>query len=134
MNEQIETLDLVLKHKWYDMIDKGEKPEEYRMKIPHWIKRIGGCDKGGVCKHHCCGQCKHFKPHHKRVRFHRGYTSTTMLFEIGGVFDEFGEVRWGAHADIRVYVILLGKRLNVATSEQIENNGNITNNKQQSYR
>lgn len=23
-------LDLVVKHKWYDMEDSGEKPEEYR--------------------------------------------------------------------------------------------------------
>ena len=33
-------LDLDLKGKWYDMIESGEKPEEYRDLIQHWVSRI----------------------------------------------------------------------------------------------
>ena len=29
----MKTLHLVLKHKWYDMIESGEKKEEYRIKL-----------------------------------------------------------------------------------------------------
>lgn len=35
----MKTLHLVLKSKWYDMIDRGKKKEEYRE-----IKRIGQSD------------------------------------------------------------------------------------------
>lgn len=33
-------LDLVVKHKWYDMEESGEKPEEYRVLSDHWVKRF----------------------------------------------------------------------------------------------
>ena len=33
-------LELVLKKKWYDMIDSGEKKEEYRELKPYWWTRI----------------------------------------------------------------------------------------------
>lgn len=33
-------LPLVLKTKWYRMIESGEKREEYRDKTPYWDKRI----------------------------------------------------------------------------------------------
>ena len=33
-------LPLVLKKKWYDLIDSGEKTEEYRDAKPFWEKRI----------------------------------------------------------------------------------------------
>ena len=36
----MKTLHLVLKHKWYDMIDLGEKKEEYRDATPYWGKRL----------------------------------------------------------------------------------------------
>lgn len=29
----MKTLNLVLKHKWYDMIESGEKKEEYRASL-----------------------------------------------------------------------------------------------------
>lgn len=33
-------LSLVLKYKWYDMIERGEKREEYREKKPYWETRL----------------------------------------------------------------------------------------------
>lgn len=35
-------LHLVLKKKWYDLIESGEKKEEYRDETPYWKKRIDG--------------------------------------------------------------------------------------------
>jgi len=52
---------LILKHKYYDAIDRGEKTVEYRRNTAYWRRRILDCD---------------------RVVFHRGYSSTTMTFEI----------------------------------------------------
>jgi len=66
-DEKNKTCHLVLKHKWYDLIEKGEKTVEYRDDTPYWRARILGCD---------------------RVTFHRGYTKTTMTFEI--TFKSYG--------------------------------------------
>lgn len=33
-------LPLVLKGKWYEMIDRGVKPYEYRFATPYWTKRF----------------------------------------------------------------------------------------------
>lgn len=52
---------LVLKHKYYDLIDAGKKKIEYRDNTPYWRKRI--LDKDFVT-------------------FHRGYTNETMTFRI----------------------------------------------------
>lgn len=60
------TLDLVLTHHWFDKIASGEKRHEYREIKPYWTKRLSA---------------KRFS----RVRFRRGYTSTTMLFELVGI-------------------------------------------------
>jgi len=36
----MKALYLVLIGKWYDMIESGEKPEEYRDITPYWLQRI----------------------------------------------------------------------------------------------
>lgn len=38
-------LSLVLKRKWYEMIERGEKREEYRLPTPYWRKRLNNWDK-----------------------------------------------------------------------------------------
>lgn len=55
------TVHLVLKHKYYGAIDRGEKTVEYRDNTDYWRKRI-------LNKRH--------------VTFHRGYTKEIMVFEI----------------------------------------------------
>lgn len=85
-------LDLILTYKFYDMIDCGFKPEEYREIIPHWIKRIINGN-----------------PTH--VRFHRGYTNKTMMFKIEDIFPGIGKPEWGA-PDHAVFIIELGERIN----------------------
>lgn len=52
---------LILKHKYYDLIDSGKKTIEYRDNTPYWRKRILDADA---------------------VTLHRGYTNTTMTFMI----------------------------------------------------
>lgn len=50
MVENSRTIHLVLKHKWYDMIESGEKPEEYRDFTPYWCKRFFSYRRDdGVC-------------------------------------------------------------------------------------
>lgn len=60
-------LHLVLKHKWYDLIESGQKTVEYRDMTPYWINRI-------IKKHNSNGG--------NTVIFHKGYTNVTMTFEI----------------------------------------------------
>jgi len=138
------TLDLVLKHKWYDMIDIGKKPEEYREIKPYWIKRImksvKWCSKGVICctssdlgYRYCfdnlmtgrklcyikdggvsCGNLKDLSKisnGYTHIRFHRGYTSNTMTFEIGNKSIGKGREDWGAEPNNEIFIIKLGKRL-----------------------
>ena len=57
----MKTCHLILKHEYYDLIDKGKKTVEYRDNTPYWRKRILDALK---------------------VIFHRGYTNVTMTFYI----------------------------------------------------
>lgn len=45
------------------------------------------------------------------VRFHRGYTNITMLFEFKGVSIGTGNPLWGAEPDKEYFVIKLGNRI-----------------------
>lgn len=51
------TLYLPLKKEWYEMIERGEKLEEYREVTPYWSRRImidwgRGCPKRRACVDH----------------------------------------------------------------------------------
>lgn len=94
------TLDLVLKYTYYDMILTGIKREEYREIKPYWTKRIN----------RSFSSCRLFREVN-RVRFHRGYTSTTMTYAVREVVIDTGKPEWGAKPDKKYYVIRLGKRL-----------------------
>lgn len=116
----LNTLHLVLKSKWYDMISAGIKREEYRDITPYWTKRISrfcsSCRDGGYyakCpivnttgnsnKSVCCN--------YNRVCFHRGYTSTTMTFSVIGVHIGGGKKEWGAEPSKEYYIIRLGANI-----------------------
>lgn len=116
-------LDLPLMFVWYDMIDEGEKPEEYREYKSYWINRLcDGIESEDHCQtcnylHEVCAAscieddgkdpCQRFT----HVRFRRGYTKTTMLFEIKNITIGFGNPKWGAPKDRKVFIIKLGKRI-----------------------
>ena len=120
-------LDLIVKGKWYDMIDSGEKPEEYRDIKPYWCARIIPPDY--LCEHlytipptnymYLCGLCgmrcgrKDEKQYisYTHVRFHRGYTNITMTFAIKEITIGMGNPQWGAPTDREVFIIKLGERI-----------------------
>lgn len=60
-------LHLVLKHKWFDLIESGKKTVEYRDLKTFWINRI-------IKRHNPNGG--------NVVIFHKGYTDVTISFEI----------------------------------------------------
>lgn len=101
-------LDLVLMHKWYDMIESGEKPEEYREITPYWINRLTCLEELEIG--HYIGMTPIPFKDYDAARFHRGYTKTTMLFDIKDMSVGVGNKAWGA-PDFPTFVIRLGERI-----------------------
>ena len=106
-------LCLVLKHKWYDMIESGIKTEEYREIKPFWENKFhcqsrGLCDLHKNCKQVDSGICQCDK--YTEVKFHRGYTNTTMFFELESITIGVGTPEWGVPKE-DVFIIKLGERL-----------------------
>ena len=85
------TLHLVLKSKWYELIEQGEKLEEYREIKPYWEKRLGVL--------------------YDQIIFHYGYTNRKMVFQCEGVTIGEGKPEWGAAPKTQYFVIKIGKRL-----------------------
>lgn len=109
----MKTLHLPLKAKWYEMIESGEKTEEYREIKPYWENRIQ-CQAYGVCtpnkpclRARTVGVCDMRYTH---VKFSYGYTKRTMTFEIDSITIGRGIPEWGAPTE-DVFIIKLGKRL-----------------------
>lgn len=86
------TLFLPLKKEWYDMIESGEKTEEYREIKEYWLKRLAE---------------KRFN----RVQFSYGYTKRTMSFLCEGIEIGTGNPEWGPEPGKEYFVIKLGRRL-----------------------
>lgn len=126
-------LDLVLKCRWYDMIESGEKPEEYREIKPYWIKRlcdnpifdandnligrkniddytIKMCEQEGLNLIEMFSEGNMIPKEFTQVRLRRGYTSTTMLFRCEGITIGNGKAAWGAPEE-EVFIIKLGERV-----------------------
>lgn len=109
--EHADTLHLVLKGKWYDMIASGEKTEEYREAKPYWIKRILDDSSSKLLGAASIPLLFSLRSKYERVCFHRGYTSQTMIFEIKDVLYDMGKVAWGAPVSKAVIIIKLGRRI-----------------------
>ena len=106
----MKVLDLVLKTKWYDMIESGEKKEEYREEKPYWVKRLTGLNAGFLPFSYRNGYEKINQKGYTHIRFHRAYTNTTMLFELTDIVYDYGKDYWGAW-DEKVFVLKLGERV-----------------------
>ena len=106
-----DTLHLVLIGKWYDMIESGEKTEEYRETKQYWIKRIleGSTAKKPELNSIPRQISKQSK--YERVCFHRGYTNRTMIFVIEEISVGIGKAPWGAPEDKEVIIIKLGSKI-----------------------
>lgn len=93
-------LDLPLKSKWYDMIERGVKTEEYREIKPYWCRRLLDSYKveGGPTS---------YKPY-THVRFRYGYTKRTMTYKIDEITMGTGKPEWGA-PEGKVFIIKFSK-------------------------
>lgn len=103
MTQYVKILDLPLKKEWYDMIESGEKREEYREIKPYWCKRFIGEDEPIVVVHYSTEGCNVFDYTH--VRFRYGYTKRTMLYVIDRIIIGRGNPNWGAPTDKDVFII-----------------------------
>jgi len=84
MNE----LHLVLEHKWFDLFERGIKPEEYRERTPYWKKRIW--DRRGEID---------------TLTLHKGYTDNTLSCKVKEIVEATGNPEWGAEPGKVYYVI-----------------------------
>lgn len=134
--EAMKILDLPLKAKWYDMIESGIKPEEYREITPYWCNRLlSGCPLGiskylepvlqrtyELIKEKGEEYPNSFNIEHllawqygtrgyTHVRFRYGYTKRTMLFALNGIRIGRGKPEWGATEDKNVFILKLGNRV-----------------------
>jgi len=124
---EMKILYLPLKKEWYEMIERGEKTEEYREITDYWIARLlEWCimrnahtfvtkrvtmEEAHEIDNAYCGHLafKVFK-HYHAVCFSYGYTKRRMTFECKGITIGRGRPEWGA-PDSEVFIIKLGKRL-----------------------
>ena len=91
-------LDLPLKKEWYNMIECGNKREEYRVIKQHWLKRLAIFDNNN--------KVLSLNPnHYTHVRFRYGYTKRTMLFKIIDISIGLGNPQWGAPINEKVFII-----------------------------
>ncbi len=105
-------LHLVLKGQWYDMISQGIKTEEYREVKPYWSRRLIGQDTPIVPQRKGHVGCN--VNGYTHVRFHYGYASRSMLFELRDIRIGKGRKEWGA-PESSAYIITLGKRCQETT-------------------
>ena len=130
--ENDKSLHLVLKRKWYDMIDSGIKTEEYREIKPYWEKRLLDYKSlsdyvkknykamlvyefvvHGSIHPHIDDAPHHFPRGYKKVVFCLGYqrNAPSMAFEVRDICFGKGKPEWGAPTDKEVFIIKLGKRI-----------------------
>lgn len=122
----MKTLHLVLKSKWYDMIESGEKKEEYREIKQYWVNRLLNVRRDfaydfgaysdcvsmlGTETEHAMNAMDAVYRDYDCVCFHKGYSSTTMTFEINGIGIGYGRTEWGAPTGRPVFIIKLGDRV-----------------------
>ena len=122
-------LNLPLKKKWYDMIESGEKKEEYREIKPYWCNRLLYYIPLGVKEYWKDVLEKAFeleKKHsflsieellkdygtryYSHVKFTYGYTKKSMMFEIDSISIGEGNKEWGGF-DKKCFIIKLGNRI-----------------------
>lgn len=101
----MKVLDLVLTYKWYDMIASGVKKEEYREIKKFYLKRL--CERYYKA---IDGTTIYDFKNYDAIRFHRGYTKTSMLVELKDIRIGKGNPDWGAPEE-PVFILSLGEIL-----------------------
>jgi len=113
------TLHLPLKAKWYELIEKGIKSEEYREIKDYWIQRLIEMNlfhfefptREELIEIAEEGRIKEYFRDFNVVKFSYGYTKKTMSFEIDSLSIGIGKTEWGAEPNKKYFVIKLGRRL-----------------------
>lgn len=94
-------LHLTLKKKWFDMIESGEKKEEYREIKDYWKSRL------------CCGfPSLYSEIDFDVVSFRNGYTKDAPVINLKweGMDVREGRPEWGAEVGKKYFVIKLGEK------------------------
>ena len=104
-------LHLTLKKKWFDMILRGEKTEEYREVKMYWAERLmtGFPQTYGVIER--------LNPDFKdftEIEFKNGYAkdAPTLLVECLGINFGITKQEWSDEAGKEVFVLKLGRIIN----------------------
>lgn len=101
-------LPLVLKKRWYDMIDSGVKHEEYREHKDFWIKRIEKWQDSRIPE-----LIPHLEEKTDVIAFSCGYKKPDMFFVCDKILIKEGTPKhpdWG-EPKIKHFVIGLGERV-----------------------
>jgi len=104
----MKTLDLSLNAKWYEMIEKGIKLEEYRQIKEFWIKRL--FENPQLYNLQLLFSSKIEFKHYDAIRFRYGYTKRTMLFKLDSISIGVGKSEWGAPKE-KVFILKLGEKI-----------------------
>lgn len=101
-------LHLNLHRKWFDMIESGEKPEEYRAMSKYWIKKFMPDGSVGLI----LVKGKYRKPHEIIICFSNGYSKLRHQFfiECKKIDIGIGKEEWGADQKNQCFIIKLGKK------------------------
>lgn len=115
----LRAIHLPLKAEWYDMIERGEKKEEYRLLSLHWLKRMCfnwesgdryvDCKQRTLC--HECLKNEYLAFPFDAVVFRYGYTKRVMVWSIDEICIGQGRTEWGAPENKETFVIKLKEKL-----------------------
>ena len=135
-------LKLTLRRKWFDMILRGEKPDEYREIKVSWIRRlmrshdvdsvfcpeywddaVAAMLKDTTEEEHFDIQFREFDA----IEFYRGapyfgQELPRMLVESRGISIGFGRPELGAPEDRRVFILKLGRVIETHTCDNLKIN------------
>ena len=93
-------LTLPIKKKWFDMIARGIKKEEYRAVTPYYLTRL--------VKLSCPCQ----------IRFRAGYSKKSPLMEctIKSISRGLGIIEWGAEPETPYFILAISETRNITTA------------------
>lgn len=132
--EKLETLHLILKRKWWEMIAFCGKTEEYRDFTPFYINRLcdnprfnskgeiigrqsigrwtlDACERRGIDLKKAWEDGNMIPKNFSYVTLHLGYTNKIMIFDIKSIRVGEGRPEWGAEPGKQYFIIELGERL-----------------------
>ena len=115
-------LKLVLKYKWFDMIDSGVKKEEYREIKKSMVSKLFDWRDSGLSLYEFTQKIKndgnetslwiYLKRNLGDVIFFRGYTNNKSTFEFGEINIGKAKPQWSDDWQGDCFVISIGDKIN----------------------